>query len=104
MHRVPCEKRGDHGAAPKRPGHSLQDEKQEHGVRRVQQDVDGMIPGQIEGVALIIQHVGEPHQGHPIAPVARLHAPGQSAPARAAAQMEIIDDEGGVIAVDETES
>ena len=80
MQRVEREKRSDQSAAPRSLRHAAKSDKEKRGVRRVQQDVNQMMPAGPEPKDLAIDHVRDPGEGMPVAGRKRCERPNYIAP------------------------
>ena len=92
MQRMPGKQRGDERAGPQRPGQLEQQQQQQHGIRRVKQDIDTMLCPGVQSEQLAIQHVRKPRDRMPVAGVSGGESPLDAGPRQAVLDDAIIRD------------
>ena len=88
---MPREQRRDRRARPRSARHTQQREKQQHGIRRVQQDVNEMLWAGTRAEQLPVEHVREPRERMPVRGVAAAERPGDAGRRDAAGQMRVVN-------------
>src|ERR1051326_5106580 len=101
VNRVEREEGRHHGAGPGSAGHSLQQEKEQHCIGRVEQKVREVMEAWIQAEHLDIQGVRKPGQGMPIRGVAAAEGPDHSFPGQPLVNVRVLGDVKRVIEVDE---
>jgi len=88
---MPREQRRDRRAPPRPARHTQQREKQQHGIRRVQQDVNEMLRAGTRAEQLPVEHVREPRERMPVRGVAAAERPRDAGRHDAAGQMRVVN-------------
>ncbi len=78
VQRMHAEERGDEGAPPGTVRHRDQRQKQQYGVRRVQDEIRQVMPVRVETEQLVVEHVRPPGERMPVAGVGGRQRPAQA--------------------------
>ena len=87
-----------------RPGQSgriLQQQKQQHHIRRMQQKIDVMVPRGIKPKNLAIERMRQPRHRMPVSRMKRGERPLQRLPVQAALHLRILQNVNGVVKIGE---
>jgi len=93
--------RRDHQTAPAESGRALKQEKQKHGVGRVQQDVHDVRSDGAQAEKIAVELMGHPGQWVPVGLIARAESPFHVCPRQALGYVSVIGDVVNVVIIEE---
>jgi hypothetical protein len=84
-------------ALPERPGHSIENKKQQQRARRVKHHVCQMVRPGVHAEKLHVQHVRKPRQGMPVAGVSRGKGPNYVSTRQTTSYVRVLADVVGIV-------